>query len=161
MTIDIETTQAIRSAVRGHRHTGFESPKVNWRDIHERKIYLNHTIVGADAATAANYGVFFINEVAPCFVSGFWEVHQTAGSDGSAVTVGLEKLTGTTAPGSGTNILSAELSLKATANTVQKGTLTTTIATLNLAVDDRLALEDTGTLTAVANVTIFVELTFV
>ena len=107
----------------------------------------------------AGFGVFFINRIAPCYVSAFYEVHQTAGTDGSAVTLMLEKLTGTTALDSGSDVLSATLSLKATANTVQTGSLSATFPNRNLALGDRLALEDTGVLTSVANVTVFVELT--
>lgn len=142
-----------------HRHTGFDASMVRFGDIKGRKIWVTHNIVGTDAATASNYSTFFINQMGSCYVSGFWEVHATAGSDAGSVTIGLEKLTGTTAPGSGTDVLSSALSLKATANTVQEGTLTPTIANKALAIGDRLALEDTGTLTGVANVTVLVELT--
>lgn len=142
-----------------HFHTGFDVSKIKFEDIARKKFYIHHNIVGTDSATAANYSTFYINEIDGCIVSGFWEVHTTAGSDAGAVTVGLEKLTGTTAPGSGVSILASELSLKGTANTVQKGTLTGTLTNLNLAIGDRLALEDTGVLTAVANVSVIVELT--
>lgn len=142
-----------------HTHTGLDSEKVFFNDLAQRKFYIPHTIIGADAATAANYSVFFINYIGACVVSGFWEVHTTAGTDGSAVTIGLEKLTGTTALGSGSSVLDSELSLKTTANTVQEGTLSMTLENRNLALGDRLALEDTGTLTSVENVTVLVELT--
>lgn len=140
-----------------HYHNGFDSSQISWTDLKARKLYVQQTIYGADAATAANYSTFWI---APfnVQVTNFWEVHATAGTDGSAVTLQLEKLTGTQAPGAGATILSAALSLKATANTLQTATLTTTLANRSLAKGNRLALLKSGTLTSVANVTVLVEL---
>lgn len=143
-----------------HQHTGFDSSRVLWSDIASKKVHVYHTIQGTDAATATNYGVFFIVPFT-CTLSSFKEVHQTAGSDGGAVTLTLEKLTGTTAPDSGSVMLASTLSLKATANTVQIGTLTTTLANRNLAIGDRLCLKDAGVLTSVANVTVLCELTLI
>ena len=90
-------------------------------------------------------------------MNGFKEVHETAGTDGSAVTVTLEKLTGTQAPDAGTVLLSSALSLKAIANTVQTGTLVSTVSSRNFNAGDRLCLKDAGVLTTVANVTVIVE----
>lgn len=140
-----------------HYHNGFDSNLVAWTDISQKKVFINHTIVGTAAATAANYAVFVIVPM-PCLVTRVQEVHQTAGSDGSAVTLNIEKLTSGVALGSGSDMLSTDLSLKATANVVQTGTLTTTSSTRTLAKGDRLAMKDTGTLTAVANVTVLIEL---
>lgn len=141
-----------------HFHNGFDTSRVDYSTITTRKIYVAHSIYGTDAATAANYGVFFIAQV-PCYVSAFKEVHSTAGTDAGAVTVTLEKLTGTEALDAGDAVLASALSLKATADTVQNGTLTTTLTNRNLAVGDRLALDDAGTLTNVAGVSVIVELT--
>lgn len=140
-----------------HIHNGFDSSRIAFSDIAGKKIWVNHTIVGATADTAANYAVFFIVPFS-CYVTAFKEVHQTAGSDVGAVTLDLEKLTGTQALGAGVSVLNATLSLKATANTVQTATLTGILANKNLAIGDRLALKRSGTLTAVANVSVFVEL---
>lgn len=63
-------------------------------------------------------------------------------------TVNLEKLTGTTAPGSGIALLQAVLALSGTANTVANGTLTATAASLNFAVGDRLGIVIAGTMTS-------------
>ena len=145
---------------RAHQHTGTDSIKVIYSDLDKKKLWVHHTIQGTAAATLTNYGVFWIAPVA-CFVTKFQEVHQTAGSDGSAVTLTLEKLTGTTAPDSGTVLLTTALSLKATANTVQTGTLVTTIASYSMNAGDRLCLKDAGTLTAVDNVTVLTEITIV
>lgn len=98
---------------------------------------------------------FFIAPVA-CEVVSIREVHGTAGSDGSAVTLQVERLQGTEAPGgNGDALLSSALSLKATANTVQAGTLVTT-SVVQLAAGDRLGVDITGTTTAVADAVVTV-----
>lgn len=51
----------------------------------------------------------------------------------------IQKCTGTTAPGSGTAILTGTISAQAPINTVNNGTLVGTVATLTLAAGDRLA----------------------
>jgi len=140
-----------------HQHTGLDFSRVVWDNISTKKLYIHHTLYGANAATAANYGTFFIVPFA-CVVNGFKEIHQVAGSDAGAVTLTLEKLTGTTAPDSGAVVLSAALSLKATANTLQEGVMTITNADRTLAKDDRLCLKDAGTLTNVSNVSVLIEL---
>ena len=143
-----------------HFHDGFDSSYIQYANIENKTLYINHTIYGTDAATATNYGVFYIEPVA-CVVISVMEVHQTAGDDAGAVTIGIEKLSGTEALGSGDSVLSTELSLKSTANTTQTGVLSSTLSNRSLIAGDRLALEDTGTLTSVANVTVKVELTVV
>jgi hypothetical protein len=89
--------------------------------------------------------------------TGIKEVHSVAG--GTGATVDIEKLTGTTAPGSGTALLTAALDVHGVAaNTVQSGTLITTTASLTLAAGDRLGLVVAGTLTGlVGSVTIYVQ----
>lgn len=140
-----------------HQHNGFDATRVEFGDIEFKKVWVHHTIVGTAAATAANYGVFYIVPFA-CTLTAFKEVHQTAGTDAGAVTLDLEKLTGTQALDAGAVMLASTLSLKATINSVQTATLTNTLTNRNLVAGDRLALKDAGTLTAVANVTVMVEL---
>lgn len=142
-----------------HYHNGFDSNPISYLDLYAKKIYIHHTIQGTAAATATNYGVFLISPVA-CIVTALQEVHQTAGSDGSAVTLNIEKLTSGVAPDSGTTILAIAFDLKATANVVQTGTLPTASTARTLAAGDRLCMKDVGTLTSVANVTVKVELQF-
>ena len=104
--------------------------------------------------------VFFTAQY-PCEIIWASEVHTTAGSDGSAVTLQLEKLTGTQAPGAGTTLLAAAFNLKGTANTVvtKKGTdLTTTRTNLLLDSGDRIALLYSGTLTDVAGVQVSISI---
>lgn len=142
-----------------HYHNGFDSNQISYLDLYQKKVYLRWTLPGATAATAGNYGVFLIVPVA-CLVTSIKEVHEVLGTDGAAVTLNIEKLTNGVAPGSGSTLLSTAFDLKATINTVQTGTLVTTAATRSLAINDRLALKKSGTLTAVAGVTVHVELQF-
>ena len=135
-----------------HFHT---NDRIDFRDIFKKKLYIHHTIYGADAATAGNYGMFWIVPF-DCTITEIREVHQTAGSDAGAVSLQIEKLTGTQALDAGVACLSTAFSLKATANAVQSGSLTTTLADLRLSRGDRLAMDDAGTLTAVANVTVVI-----
>ena len=125
--------------------------------LFNKNIYLpvRASIYGTDAATAANYGNIFI-----CASNDSWEVvsitevHGTAGSDGSAVTLSVEKCASAVAPGSGVDLLSTAFNLKATADTPQYGSLTATKRDLLLTKGDRLILKDTGTLADVADVNV-------
>ena len=117
------------------------------------------TVKDTDAATAANYGMFWI---APfdCVVVRVDEVHATAGTNGGAVTLDVEKLTGTTAEGSGVSVLASTFNLKSTANTVVRifpsTSVTSNVPQKQLVRGDRLALLTSGTLTAVNNVVVVV-----
>ena len=146
-----------KPAMPDHQHNGFDVSNVLWDNVTRRKIYISHTIVGADAAVAANYTTFWIAPFA-CYVTGVKEAHQAVGSDAGAVSLQLEKLTSGVAPDSGVAMLSTALSLKATANVVQNGTLSPTLSNINLAKDDRLCLKDAGVLTGISNVSVLVEL---
>jgi len=105
------------------------------------------------AQDADQYGVIFIARH-PIEILRVSEVHSTAGTDGSAVTLDVEKLTGTTAPGSGATILGSTFDLKSTANTVVNKETINLVSGLGriLQEGDRLALVDTGTLTALTDV---------
>lgn len=110
------------------------------------------------AATAANYGVFFIAPFA-CEVVSVQENHTTAGSDPGAVTLDIEKLTGTQASGAGAAVLGAtKINLKEVAETVQAPALTATTANKQLSAGDKLNILDVGVLTAVAGVAVTVQL---
>lgn len=146
-----------------HTHNGSDAVRIPYQNLTNKFFFVPFTLPGTTAATAANYGTFFTAQ-APCLVTGFTEVHETAGTDPGSVTLQLEKLTGTTAPNSGTNLLQTALSLKATANTVQTGTLVKTsytaiqTNTVFLNIGDRLALKDSGTLTGLVGVNVVVKL---
>lgn len=143
-----------------HYHNGFDVSRINFSDIYQKKIWIEHTIYGTDAATAGNYKTIMIVPT-PMTLTGFKEVHTVLGTDGSAVTLDLEKLTGTTAPGSGSSMLLSTVSLKSTINTVVTGSLTATLANRSVVAGDRIALKLAGTPTSVANVTVLIEFTLV
>jgi hypothetical protein len=116
---------------------------------------ITETVQGTTAATAANYGVFFIADRDYKVVSA-QESHTTLGTDGGAVTLTIEKLTGTQALDAGTAVLSGTFNLKGTINTVQEKIAADANAILKKG--DRLALKDSGVLTAVAGVCVTVVL---
>lgn len=93
-------------------------------------------------ATDATRTVFVATRA--CRLKAVKEVHSTASSSG---TLQIEKCTGTTAPGSGTTLLTGTMSLSGTANTVVSGTLIATVASLTLAAGDRLSIVIAGTMT--------------
>lgn len=88
------------------------------------------------------------------------EVHAVASA--GAAKLQLSKESGSSAPGAGTDLLTnntnAGWDLNATANTVQVGTLTGTIATLQLAAGDRLSISPAGTTTGCAGLAVTVSL---
>jgi collagen type VII alpha len=67
------------------------------------------------------------------------EVHAVAA--GGTSTLGIYHDTSTTAPAGGTDVLSADFNLNATANTVQVGSLSATVATKTFAAGDRLSIK--------------------
>lgn len=142
-----------------HTHNGKDAEKVEFDNLKDKTLIITHTLVGSDAATAANYGVFFVSPV-DGYVNRVLEAHATAGTDGSAVSLNIEKLEDGEALGSGDEVLETDLSLKATANTTQYGTINYIRANSALNVGDRLALKDTGTLTSVDTVTVTVEIIY-
>lgn len=86
---------------------------------------------------------------------GVKEVHGTAGSDGSAVTLGIERLQGTETSGNGDAVTSASaINLKGTADTVQSATIVTTNDIDIFEAGDRVGINVTGTTTAVANMNV-------
>ncbi len=117
--------------------------------------FVTFRVVDGDAAV--DYDGSVIVPVV-CEVIGVTERHQTLGTNGSAVTVMVAKVPSGTAKASGTDTLSAGISLKGTNDTNVSGTLHGTPANKQLAAGDALALVTTGTLTAVDGVTVTVEL---
>jgi hypothetical protein len=106
------------------------------------------TIPFPAAADAVDQNVFLCDRAYK--VVSVTEVHSTAGTDGSAVSVAVKKASSTTAIGSGTNVLTSTFNLKGTANTVQTGVLSATAADSVLASGDRLGLDFTGVTTSLA-----------
>lgn len=142
-----------------HAHTGADAQQINFKDLIGRFEFLNEVLPGTSAATAGNYGVIF---TAPykCKFMGATEVHSTKGT-GGACTLQIEKLIGTTATGSGINMLSSPFDLTAVINTVQKGILSIVPkTTFALNPGDRLGLSLTGTPTSVAQVCVVIQLSY-
>src|SRR3990167_10628844 len=75
-----------------HLHNGFDVSRVNFSDIYQRKVWVQHTITGSPAVHQDNFGTFYIIPF-PCLLNKFQEAHDTTGTDAGAVTVTLEKLT--------------------------------------------------------------------
>lgn len=134
--------------------------QVVFRDIIQKDPFvITVSIPGIQAATATNYGVIFtaLYEMEIVEVS---EVHQTKGTDGGAVSLQLEKLTGTQALDAGATILTTAIDLKGTINTVVYPALTMTKINRVLLRGHRLALKDAGTLTAVAGVQLTIRMIY-
>lgn len=143
-----------------HVHNKADSNAVSFQDLINRNEFLHVILAGTSAATAGNYGVFFIAPYS-CIFMGVTEVHSTAGTDGSPVTLQVEHLIGTQATGAGVNLLVSGFNLKGTANTVQTGVLGfLTSNSFNLFAGDRLGLALTGTPTALAQVVVVCQLSY-
>jgi len=107
--------------------------------------YVTQVITGTQAQVNTNYGVFFIAKN-PCEILKVSLVYAV--TNGGEFTLDVEKLTGTTAPGSGTTVLASQFDLNSTANTVyeRKGTTLTSVSKgRTLKENDRLALKPTAT----------------
>ena len=140
-----------------HIHNGLDSPNIPFSSLSPFTERFCFTIYGTDAATATNYGVFWVAP-AVCRIVGVKEVHQTKGTDAGTVSLQVEKLSDGTAPGAGINILQSAFSLKTTNNTIQEADMVITSTNgrpdASMQKNERLCLVDAGTLTAVANVTV-------
>lgn len=95
-------------------------------------------------------------------VTGVRYVHVTPETTAATLFVQLTKDTGTAAPGAGTDLLTnntnAGFDGKAAANTVQTGTLTGTVASLQLAAGDRLGIDYSVATNELVKVTVTVTL---
>lgn len=103
------------------------------------------------ASTVAD--VAFWTAPIDCTVVAIHEVHGTKGTDNSAVTGTIRRCQGTEAADAGDDLLgTTKFDFKGDNLTLQSPALTSTAAHLNLSAGDRLALDVTGTTTALANV---------
>lgn len=114
------------------------------------------TVQGANATTALNYTAPFFIANRDYYLISVTERHEVAGTDGGAVTLMLKKVPSGTATASGTDMLTAGLNLKSTANTNQSGTLSTTAGVLTIPRGYALGMATTGTLTTLQGVTVSV-----
>jgi hypothetical protein len=97
--------------------------------------------------------VQFFTAPVKCEVVAVREIHTVAGTDGSAVTGTIRRCQGTEAATAGDDLLGdTKLDLKGTALTEQAPALTATNGNLVLEAGNRLALDVTGTTTALAGV---------
>lgn len=107
------------------------------------------------APAAATDTVFFIANRS-YLVTSVREIHAVAAGGASALQ--LVKDTGTDAPGAGTDLLTNNTNtgfdLAATANTIQTGTLTATIATKTLAAGNRLSVDFANAIQSTSGVTV-------
>lgn len=112
------------------------------------------SLYGTAPATAANYDMFFIAD-RPYEIMQISEIHRVKGTNAGAVSLNVEKLTGTTALDSGVTVCVSSFDLKGTNYTrVTKVGLDLQNRLLNAG--DHLALKDTGTLTSVAGLCVSV-----
>ncbi len=119
---------------------------------HEFSVVAN---IPAGAAAADFDGLMFTNTTGYSLVlRAVTERHAVAGNDAGAVTLMVKKVPSGTAKAAGTDMLSAGLDLKATANTNQSGSLHATTANITLANGDSIGLVPTGTLTTLDGVTV-------
>lgn len=90
------------------------------------------------------------------------ESHTVAGTDGSAVTVDVKRCASAVAPASGDTVLGSTFNLKSTANTPVSKTkasgLASTQASRTIVAGQRLCLDFSGALTALAGFNIVVVL---
>lgn len=129
----------------------YEDRNFDWRKIFNKKVHVHHTIL--DGSTSGNYTTFWIAPFGGTVVN-IWEVHNSAGSDNGSLNI--EKLDDGTSEGSGTNLLSSDFDLTATANNVRMGSLIRSNKAISKG--QRLALKDSGTLTGIGTITVVVEL---
>jgi len=109
---------------------------------------LTEQIITVSGLVAASTSLDVLVAQYPIQVSGVSVTFGTASSSGTA---DLVKMTGTTAVASGTSTLTGTMSLAGTANTPVNGTLSSTVANLQLAKGDRLGVKLGGTLTSLVN----------
>lgn len=149
--------EIFKQQVPRHTHSGVDSPRVQYPDIADRKIYVHYTVTNEEATNASAYGVFFI---APetCYVSGVKESHGTASS--GAATFQVVRMADGVDIHTGTAVLNDVISGTAAANTVQTGVATTVIENIQLKKNDRLGIKPIGDLAAIEDVAFITEITF-
>lgn len=121
-----------------------------------KQVIADVQLQGTAGATAGNYGLFFTAPF-PCRVISVTERHEVLGTDAGAVTLQVNKVPSGTAKASGTAVLASTINLKGTINTNQSPAIVSSSAA-DLVAGDSLALILTGTPTAVAGVSVTVQL---
>ena len=139
----------------------FEDLRIPFQNLQGRHL-ISHTLAGETAAIGTNYGPFYIS-VVPTKIMSISESHSVVGTDGSDVTLQIERLQGVEASGAGDDLLATGFNLKGSADTVVKKQLRDFVTGtqkrfLFLSGTDRLGFVLSGTATAIQDVTVSVEL---
>lgn len=113
-----------------------------------------HFSLNFQAATAVSQSIYIAATTLQ--LANVYIVFGTASASG---TITIEHLTGTTAPGSGTVMITTPLSTAGTANTVAPGVLVASVTTLQLAVGDRIGAVFAGTETGLVGLNVTISLT--
>lgn len=122
--------------------------------LNKDMIPINVYLYGTAPTTAGNYDIFFIAD-RPYEIMQVSEIHRVKGTGAGSVTLNVEKLTGTTALDSGSNVCVSAFDLKG--NNYTRVTKTgVDLQNRILSVGDHLALKDSGTLTSVAGLCVSV-----
>lgn len=135
----------------------FQNPALAHGEFVKTGFTVNVLIGGTNPATAARYERFW-TAPAKCVVDSVDATWSVASSSG---TLNVEKVASGTAQDSGTDMLSSTISTAGAADTVTAGTLSTTLATVELAVGDSLALVNSGTLTNLTDLHVTVGLHYI
>src|SRR3990167_4853692 len=144
-------TQCLGRVVRG---AGTEVMYMNADLEHVQAVFI---AAEASLVTTAEFAAFFIAD-RHYRVIGARERHSVAGTNGSAVTAQVQKVTSGTAKASGVNVLSTTFDLKSTADTPVWLGPSTTAADIVLVPGDALTVLSSGTYTALIDTTIKVTL---
>jgi len=146
----------------------FATNEGNVPTVHPRREIAQITLTGAAAATSTNYSVFFVvpgtETGAAAATKDLYEVtavrwrQEALGTDGGAVSFDVLKVPAGSIIGLGSAITAATNNLKANLRVSNAPALTSVMADRRLKPGDCLALLSTGTLTAVSNLSVSVEL---
>lgn len=112
------------------------------------------SIPGQQVVHSYNFGIGSVDGTVFVVPAGSWNLAAASASytvaEGGALTVQLNKCTGTQAPSAGVNMLTGTFDLNAAVNTVQNGTLSATAANYALVAGDRICVDFSAAITTAA-----------
>jgi len=123
--------------------------------INKDGYYFTAKVQGTSATTSGNYGIFATVRY-PIQIIRIDERHEVAGSDGSAVTLDVVVVNNGSAVSTGASLLASTFNLKATADTLQIKDKRNLSNNRFVEPNQSIALKTSGTLTAVAGVSVTV-----
>lgn len=135
-----------------------EDIRLPFRSNREKAISfaVHHNLADTSPQTLGNFGAFFVAPF-PCTLVKAYERHDTAASN-ATLGIYVEKLTATTARGSGLNMLASNFDGKSTANTTQSAlpskVVTSGVLDSVLNTGDAVGIFPTATPTALKDVVI-------